>query len=590
MLEFEQIVRNAALAAGGERAAIAAPYDLPDPICRELVSQGVFAGYVANSAPKPADRDPRIAGWWIDRSQGRWFLRDSIASTLVVLGDAAHQEIAPDLLAEAHRKRIARLLVADAAGSILREIGLSGIASRRSTIAESARPVGALCYERVFDEIFGRVGNRLRLPLESFDPARVLLIIGHLGPGGAERQAAYTAAGLARRRAHDVHIGCHLVEPPPAGLFRPMVEAAGAKVSTVEASPPEYDRHDMAAARSRLAAYDSLGIGNIFYAVLQYASLIRQVRPALVHTWMDYCNVLAGIAAELVGVPALVLSGRSVAPDNFPLLFQPYMRAGYMSLFRRRDLVFLNNSRAGAVDYARWLDLPEEQFEVVHNGFEFPAEVSRAAGRAVRAAHGIDEDAPVVGSITRFTEEKRPEMFLHTARVLHSRDPRLRFLVFGTGPMLDEMREWVEVHGLTGIVILAGLTEDAWGALAAMDLFMLTSRMEGFPNVLVEAQASGVPVVCTGVGGMEETFIDGETGIAVRGATAETLADAVSALIGNPARLARMSARASEHARTAFGIDRMLDRTLQCYGNARSSGSYCHEGAGSGALETPRHA
>lgn len=131
--------------------------------------------------------------------------------------------------------------------------------------------------------------------------------------------------------------------------------------------------------------------------------------------------------------------------------------------------------------------------------------------------------------------------------------------------MLEKMRGYVETCGLSGIVELPGVAADAWGALSAMDIFVLTSRIEGLPNVLIEAQAAGVPVVCTGVGGMEETFIDGETGNSVRAATADALADAVIRLIDDPQLRDRMSERATRQARDTFGIATMLTRTAKAY-------------------------
>jgi glycosyltransferase involved in cell wall biosynthesis len=202
---------------------------------------------------------------------------------------------------------------------------------------------------------------------------------------------------------------------------------------------------------------------------------------------------------------------------------------------------------------------------VIHNGFDFPTEAAPGEREAMRSAHDIPPDSPVVGSIMRFSEEKRPQLLIDVARILHRSDPRLRFLVFGDGPMLQHMRTYAASCGLSDVLKLPGLTTNAWVALAAMDVFVLTSRMEGLPNVLIEAQASGLPVVCTGVGGMEETFIDGETGFSVRDATAGTLADAVSRLIREPELRRRMSEAASAHARASFGIETMLDQTSKAY-------------------------
>jgi glycosyltransferase involved in cell wall biosynthesis len=329
--------------------------------------------------------------------------------------------------------------------------------------------------------------------------------------------------------------------------------------------PFELESDQLSIARRRVGLFRPLGADALFNLVVRFVSIIREIRPVVVHTWMDYCNVLAGIAAELVGVPTLVMGGRSVAPDNFPVLFQPYMRAGYESLLQQKDLLFLNNSFAGAADYRRWLGLSEDRVKVIHNGFEFPDKVSPAERKLAKSEYGIRPNARVVGSVIRFSEEKRPRLFVDTARQLHAWDPQLRFLIFGDGPMRQEMIGYAAASGLADVLTMPGVTTNPWQSLSAMDVFLLTSRMEGLPNVLVEAQAAGVPVVCTGVGGMNETFLDGRTGYSIPEATVNALAEAVYGLLQKPKLLKQMSENAEVHARAAFGIETMLDQISRAY-------------------------
>ena len=101
---------------------------------------------------------------------------------------------------------------------------------------------------------------------------------------------------------------------------------------------------------------------------------------------------------------------------------------------------------------------------------------------------------------------------------------------------------------------------------------MLTSRAEGLPNVMIEAQLVGVPVVCTGSGGMYETFVEGETGFGVREETAEALADAVGQLVADPSLRRSMGERARELARESIqhrADDRSNDRRLSFCGGQR---------------------
>ncbi len=144
----------------------------------------------------------------------------------------------------------------------------------------------------------------------------------------------------------------------------------------------------------------------------------------------------------------------------------------------------------------------------------------------------------------------------------------MRFLLFGEDFLLNASRAFVESSDLSNVIKLPGLTDNAWAVLSAMDIFVLTSRVEGLPNVMIEAQGAGLPVVCTGAGGMFETFIEGETGFGVQPSTPDALAGTVRRLIDDKALRRRMGKNAQRHAREAFGIERMIDLTLDAYREA----------------------
>jgi glycosyltransferase involved in cell wall biosynthesis len=162
--------------------------------------------------------------------------------------------------------------------------------------------------------------------------------------------------------------------------------------------------------------------------------------------------------------------------------------------------------------------------------------------------------------------------------------PDVHFAMFGEGVLLVDCRKYVESWNLSERVFLPGLTSNPWSALSAMDIFVLPSRMEGLPNVLIEAQAMSLPVVCTGAGGMAETFVEGETGYSVPSASAKELAAAVARLVTDPALRRRMGDAAAIHARENFGIDRMIQRTIKAYKDAPV---YIRPGGPAGPREYP---
>lgn len=569
MFDFEFMFRRAVAACGAPRPIIATPYDVPGRVCLDLIAEGLVDSFVADSAAC-AVTAPWCGGWWVDREAGTLHLRHRKATTLVVAGVERGRKIHGSALLEAHLKGVERIVLCDPNGNLIEEASVSRAIEARLNAGLESRDFLAPTYEDAFEAMFQLLGNALALPSYAYSDSAVALCLGSLGPGGAERQAAYTAAGLMTADvAERVTIICNHVAPP-ADFFRPYVEQRGVRVFGVEPVPPELDIPQVAAARAELAGrFGVLGFDSIFLEILRYASALRKLRPALLHSWMDYCNALCGAAAQLVGVPAVVLSCRSVAPSNFRI-FQPYMRPAYQSLLRRRRVVVLNNSRAGANDYADWLGISPGSIKVVHNGYEFPDMDWEAARARVRAQHGIQPEEVVVGSILRFSEEKRPHLLIDTAAHLHQRFPRLRFLFFGGGVMHEEIQSLVRARGLGSTILVPGLTNDTWGALASMDLFLLTSRMEGLPNVLIEAQAAGVPVVCTGVGGMSETFLESTTGVTADAATPEALAAAATWILQDEDRRRQMRARAVSHARSSFGMESMLRGTLDAYAEAHA--------------------
>jgi glycosyltransferase involved in cell wall biosynthesis len=573
MFDFDSIVRRALSRVGDVDTAIAMPYELADRVCRDIIADGLAKSVVANDA-QDATFDVSCAGWWVDRRAGQIHLRLGGAKNLLVVGIDPGRRVHASMLLEARLKGIMRLVTADASGELVEDVDVASALHDRLERLDTGGRVSDLAYDAAFEALYLALGDRLRLPKRSFRRNQVLICLGSLGPGGAERQGAYTAAG-AQQNGFDCHIVCNHVDPP-ADFFRPYVEGRGVGVVQVPAAPPELDDPVIRELQASLeAAFPSLGFANIFLEIIRYASVLRAMRPALVHSWMDYSNVLCGTAAQLVGVPGLILSCRSLAPNHFRI-FQPYMRPGYRALLRRRDALILNNSRAGALDYADWLGVEPEGISVIHNGFEFPPPASAEVRARVRAEHGIPPNARVMGSILRFSEEKRPQLLIDMAATMMSRDPDLRFLFFGGGVLLDEMRAYVDRIGLGHAVRLPGLTNEAWDALAAMDVFALTSRMEGLPNVLIEAQASGLPIVCTGVGGMPETYLEGETGVSVPEATAQALAEAALTILDNPSRWQAMSAKAALHAREEFGLAHMVGSTIKTYEAALNDGAWRH--------------
>ncbi len=385
------------------------------------------------------------------------------------------------------------------------------------------------------------------------------MMIGALGPGGAERQVALTLTGLAARGIGPLSIRCSFLRNDTERFFVPQLEPAGVSVAELEQASGRPD--DDTTMRPMQLLPPSLR------DVSRYISTLKALNPLVVHLWLDEVNIKGGMAAVLTGVPRIVLGLRSLPPLNFAF-HQPYMRECYRWLARRPEVTLINNSSAGARAYEHWLGLERDSIRVLHNGFDFDPSVlgrHRASRASFRDHHGLTDVAPVLGTVFRMSEEKRPLLWLEIAARVRARIPDVRFLMVGDGPLRTSVEARAQQPDLQGAVILTGHHRHPLAAIAAMDLFLLTSRAEGLPNVLVEAQAMGVPVVTMNVGGASETLSDQSTGWLLADDDPEDAARLIATLLSDRQRLALASSAAPVFVKNAFGIERMLDETLAVY-------------------------
>lgn len=570
MLDIEEIVRKVTASLVGTLPILAAPFEVSNELGLKMVRDGLIRDFVRNEAP--TDSDENAPGWWIDRHTATWKILRGRGDKLLYLG-AVH-EIGSRMLVSAAIAGIGSIyfvsndgVVAHRTARLLKQRFSKAIFDRTLT---RRIQYGQRTYEQAFAEFFEVVGDTLRLPDDAFVSDKAVLVLGSLGPGGAERQAANTAIGIASRDKWVVSVGCNHLDSPGADFHRGSLESAGISVDQISSSLEGKDAPNLMPIVEWSMRYQHLGFQNVVHIVLCYALFLRQQKPSLVHTWMDYSNVLAGIAAEMVGIPALVMSGRSMAPDNFSI-FQPYMKPGYLELFKHRTPVFTNNSQAGADDYQRWLGRDSTHIRIVQNGFKFPAAGDQPSVDRLRRHLNLSKECAVVGSIIRFSEEKQPYLWVKVAQKILEDLPDTRFVVFGSGVMHREVCQWVVDQGLEDRIFLPGITEDAWTAVSIMDVFLLTSRMEGLPNVLIEAQSMGVPVVTPGYGGMGETYIEGVSGLTSASPEVNALATSVMCLLSDKKALAEYSDRASKHAREQFDVGRMVDQTVEAFADAMNN-------------------
>src|SRR5688572_16421534 len=218
----------------------------------------------------------------------------------------------------------------------------------------------------------------------------------------------------------------------------------------------------------------------------------------------------------------------------------------------------------GEAEHAAGIGIPRRKLVVIENGIEpWPAERVAAARRDTRARLGIAENDVVVGFLGRLQSAKAPEVAVRTFRRILDECPDARPVLAGNGPDAELVRATLSELGLAERV--RWLTDvSGTDTIPAFDVFLLTSRYEGFPYALLEALSSSCAIVSTRVPGVAECVAHGDNGYVVDGTDAAALAAHVTSLIQDRARLRTMRERSRQRA-LVYSMDRMLDRTAELY-------------------------
>jgi len=256
-------------------------------------------------------------------------------------------------------------------------------------------------------------------------------------------------------------------------------------------------------------------ITNVPSITLKLTKLIRQRKPDLVQTWMYHADAIGGVAARAAGNRKVIwgIRGTDMIKGT---AYSTYVIRRICALLSRVVPAIIvcvaEASRAAhvAIGYER------SKMVVIPNGFELPdAGALEEQRRAFRAEHGWSEDEFVVGCVGRFNYYKDHANFVEAGGLLAKRYPSARFLMVGKG--LDfsnaELRNLIERTGSPDKFTLLGYRDDVLNCLTGLDAFCLSSRSEGFPNVLGEAMSVGVPCVATDVGDVRTLL--SHTGIVV---------------------------------------------------------------------------
>ena len=301
--------------------------------------------------------------------------------------------------------------------------------------------------------------------------------------------------------------------------------------------------------------------GHDVRAFVRLARTLRRLRPQIVHS-RNWAAFDAVVAARLAGVPFVVHGehGREIS--------DPHGRLRRRNQARRLLAPLVSRFITVSEDLRRWLiqevRLPPHKITTIHNGVDL-SRFGDLERHTARLRLGLSGDAPVIGTVGRLDPVKDQAGLARAFAMVLKAQPAAMLVIAGDGPCRADLLRLVAELGIADRVRLLGARSDVPAVLAAMDVFVLPSIAEGISNTILEAMASGLPVVATRVGGSPELIEDGVGGTLVPPQDPSALAGALTVYLDEPGLRTLHGKCARRRATERFGLERMCDAYAGAY-------------------------
>jgi starch synthase (maltosyl-transferring) len=339
------------------------------------------------------------------------------------------------------------------------------------------------------------------------------MVITELDVGGAEKAFVRVAIGL-QNLGWDVRV----VSLRDAGPLTTLLEAANIEVSALQAG----------------------GLLDVRAIWRLRRELLRKPADVLL-TFLHQANLVGRIAGRLTGVRRIVC-GIRVADRRLVVSLPEWLTKGMVHRYVAvsQSVGDLHRSIC-QIDVDRMVTIP--------NGVDL--EAIDAAVPATRSEMGCEPDDQIILCVGRLSRQKAPLDALEAFHLMLSSFPELklraRLLFIGEGELRPELQRRVDELGLHHSVQLPGWRPDVWRLMKSANALVLASHWEGLPNVILEAQAAGLPVVATAVDGSQELIRDQLTGRLVPRGDINAMANALGEILQNTAAASQMSRTARSH-------------------------------------------
>jgi glycosyltransferase involved in cell wall biosynthesis len=381
---------------------------------------------------------------------------------------------------------------------------------------------------------------------------KVLHVITRMIIGGAEWNTLYTCQLLNRSRYEPL-----LATGPetgPEGSLIEATEASGIPVFIV----PDLIRE--------------IDLKRDLKALVQLIRLYRDLEVDIVHTHTSKAGILGRLAGRLAKVPVVIHTVHGFA---FTAPLPKWQRQLYITLEKMAGrwcdaLIFISKplmAEAGKLGIG-----DPKTYAYIPSGIDtkaFQNGNNNGNRELKRRMLGLTDHVPIIGTVSRLVKDKGLELILEAAAQLKAKGLKFHMVWVGDGPMRAELESMAQSLGVADRLSITGMCTDVPAWLSCFDIFVLPTMWEGMGRVFLEAQAAGIPVIGTKVGGVPDVVRDGETGILIQPNDVKTLAETIELLITNSELRRQMGIAAAQFASSEqFQVEFMVRKIEEVYEQA----------------------
>lgn len=303
----------------------------------------------------------------------------------------------------------------------------------------------------------------------------------------------------------------------------------------------------------------------ILKGLFQVYRLAKRKKFDIIHSHTAVGGFIGRIAGKLAGVPLTIWTIHGFASHRGPTKFNKYLFLLVERFLDKFTDHYVAVSKALKQEGVERNIFKADKTTVIYNGID-PESYNKEFDMDLKKKElGIGPSQIVIGTVGRLEPQKAIHDFIRAVSYIAKKFPHIKVLIAGDGPLRGSLENLITELNLQENILILGWRHDIPELLSLLDIFCLSSLWEGCPIVLLEAMASGKPVVATNVGGVKEIVEDKKSGILITHSNPEILGDAILDLINDKEKAKEMGLNGRKTAENIFTLQHMLKNHENLY-------------------------